>query len=473
MSTSKTQAEKDELLMQFLGMTEERVDPEVASQLLESNEWDLQRAVAILFDGGGVSPASGTGATGMTQFDAEAAAALDADDPMTGGGGAFSTSLFGGAPDAPSAIGRAAPTSGAGGPPGAGPVIIEEDDEDFRRALEESARAAGNPVPATSTTSSSITITSSSTGAGGLDQTTMISSTTTSGDSYIPNASTSLFGGPTLQPLSAGQLGLSSGTSSSSTRRATADVGGGASNSGTSGASTSNADAGPTSFAQSFFSSAPGGGASASGGAEGATQEDADAMMARALQESLNTGGAVHQSEDEQLRRAMALSANEKESLERQLLKEEQDAALAESALMDQMREAQEKSLREEQERERRNAAEAAAKVELEKEKLEARVRGLAAALPPEPEAGNPDRLALMFRLPNGKSVKRAFSKNDKVSHLYDFIDSVLLDAGERETINDYKLTSTFPRMTIDQSDLLLSTTKLENQTALMLQRNS
>ncbi|CAD7977050.1 unnamed protein product, partial [Amoebophrya sp. A25] len=75
--------------------------------------------------------------------------------------------------------------------------------------------------------------------------------------------------------------------------------------------------------------------------------------------------------------------------------------ALAESALVDQQtREAQEKSLKEEQEREQRNAAES--------EKLDTRTRfhGLAAALPSEPEAGTADRLPVMFRVSEGKSVK-------------------------------------------------------------------
>jgi len=51
-----TAEEKDELLMQFLGMTDDKVDPEVAVALLEANNYNLQAAVDQLF---GNSPTSG------------------------------------------------------------------------------------------------------------------------------------------------------------------------------------------------------------------------------------------------------------------------------------------------------------------------------------------------------------------------------------------------------------------------------
>jgi hypothetical protein len=45
-------AEQDEKLMTFLGMTEDRVDVEVAKAMLESVNWDVQQAVNQLFGGG-------------------------------------------------------------------------------------------------------------------------------------------------------------------------------------------------------------------------------------------------------------------------------------------------------------------------------------------------------------------------------------------------------------------------------------
>lgn len=45
--------EKDERLMQFLGMTEDRVDPEVAMNLLQVVGWDVQAAIEQLYGTGG------------------------------------------------------------------------------------------------------------------------------------------------------------------------------------------------------------------------------------------------------------------------------------------------------------------------------------------------------------------------------------------------------------------------------------
>lgn len=53
----------DEKLMMFLGMTEDRVDTEVAKSLLESHNWDVQRAIASLFDDPG-APGAAVAAAG-------------------------------------------------------------------------------------------------------------------------------------------------------------------------------------------------------------------------------------------------------------------------------------------------------------------------------------------------------------------------------------------------------------------------
>lgn len=80
--------DKDALLVQFLTMTEDRVDPEVATSLLDASGWDIQRAVDMVFDSGASSqpppampPAAGPG-TGRGAADADF---FDVDDPRDTG----------------------------------------------------------------------------------------------------------------------------------------------------------------------------------------------------------------------------------------------------------------------------------------------------------------------------------------------------------------------------------------------------
>lgn len=68
--------EKDEKLMQFLSMIDDKVDPEVASALLAASNWDLQMAVSHLYDG----PASGTAARRAPPMDAGMHGMDDDDD---------------------------------------------------------------------------------------------------------------------------------------------------------------------------------------------------------------------------------------------------------------------------------------------------------------------------------------------------------------------------------------------------------
>ncbi|CAD7974270.1 unnamed protein product [Amoebophrya sp. A120] len=88
---------------------------------------------------------------------------------------------------------------------------------------------------------------------------------------------------------------------------------------------------------------------------------------------------------------------------------------------------------------------------------------------------GDPEmnELRLVFKLPpDGRPVKYVFSKSrHKVRHLYDFVDGELLDTGETEIIDNYTLSSGFPKFTIEKSEATLETTKLQNQSAVMVQR--
>ena len=99
------------------------------------------------------------------------------------------------------------------------------------------------------------------------------------------------------------------------------------------------------------------------------------------------------------------------------------------------------------------------------------RVESAVAALPAEPGDGDGDRVALMFRFPNGKSAKRKFSKTNQVRHLYDYVDGKLLEFGDEETLESYTLVSTFPKITIEKSEQMISATKVENQMALVVQK--
>ena len=45
--SSKTQSEKDEALMHFLGMTADRCDIDAATQILEAHNWEVDKAVLL------------------------------------------------------------------------------------------------------------------------------------------------------------------------------------------------------------------------------------------------------------------------------------------------------------------------------------------------------------------------------------------------------------------------------------------
>mmetsp|Transcript_13163 Transcript_13163/g.37897 ORF Transcript_13163/g.37897 Transcript_13163/m.37897 type:complete len:338 (+) Transcript_13163:66-1079(+) len=70
-----THQQKDEACAQFLSMTEDRVDPEVAQNLLEAVGWNVQAAMEQLY-GGPVSPGESRPTTAPTAVPA----ALDADE---------------------------------------------------------------------------------------------------------------------------------------------------------------------------------------------------------------------------------------------------------------------------------------------------------------------------------------------------------------------------------------------------------
>merc|ERR1712051_1042018 len=102
------------------------------------------------------------------------------------------------------------------------------------------------------------------------------------------------------------------------------------------------------------------------------------------------------------LEQALCKMQQEEDQRLRRVLREQQEQELAESILMDQMRE--------QQKREEREAA-AAIQQAAEQSRLEAErkareeLEAKKARLPEEPPSGDPSRLAIMLRLPNGQRL--------------------------------------------------------------------
>jgi hypothetical protein len=203
----------------------------------------------------------------------------------------------------------------------------------------------------------------------------------------------------------------------------------------------------------------------AAAGIGGHGHEDAEdpAMRAQldaaiAASYAAQTGAGMTQNEDEMLAQAMRMSQQEEDNRQRQQLRQQQEAELAESELMDQMRERAEQERRQEdaaleqsrQEEERRNAAELEAK---------------RARVPSEPAAGEPGRVALMFRLPGGQRIQRAFRSSEVVGSLYDFLD---VEHGQEFEQRQYRLVSTMPRKEFTDRGQKLEEAGIQNQFVLM-----
>ncbi|CAD7963122.1 unnamed protein product [Amoebophrya sp. A120] len=449
-----SQEDKDNALMQLLGMTDDKVDPDVASQILESTNYDVQRAVDMLFGGGagGPSPAMPPAAP-----------------------------AFGGAENmrAPAAFGPISPDDDPMRPagqfdqligPGAAGMMDQnmtnpEDDAELQRVLAESAQASflNNIVNQADGVAP--------TGLPSAPPAAASRSSAPKNDMFAASANPNhLPAGATTGPYG-GRSGATPSTNASG--GAYGGTGGG-----------SSASSVQTGGSGDFFPPGADAGAGTNAGATSSSggaaflddrrrqQEEADAAMARALAESMQ-GGQVNLSEEEQMRRAMA--ASDPALMASRDLRAQQDAELQESMLMDRMREQREKAEREEAEALRKSAEEEEARKVAAEQQKQTSVKDRVAALEAIGQIANddPEKLKLVFRLPSGKRVEYVFSKSKhKVHHLYDFVDGKLLEAGDEATIGSYTLASSFPKFMIEKSDDALGTTKLENQSALMLQKN-
>jgi len=174
------------------------------------------------------------------------------------------------------------------------------------------------------------------------------------------------------------------------------------------------------------------------------------------------------QVEEDLLQQALKMSNLEEESRQRAALREQQEQELQESILMDQMRGQEEKRRRvEEEERQAQEALRAAEDERTLREEFEAKQ----ARVPPEPAAGEPGRVDLMIRTPDGKRIRRAFRGEDLVGQVCDYIDvaGVLgesLGAGQA-----YMLVSTMPRREYKDREESLAAAGLQGQCALLIER--
>lgn len=194
-------------------------------------------------------------------------------------------------------------------------------------------------------------------------------------------------------------------------------------------------------------------------------EDDAHLAAAIAASYEAQTIGGRRASEDELLAQALRMSQQEEETRQRQNLRQQQEAELAESILMDQMREQQEKA-RVEQEREMAAAIQAAEQERVEQEqRAKAELEAKRTRLPAEPPAGEPGRLMLMFKLPSG-SLKRAFRSTETVGLLYDYVDTHWEEAVGQK----YKLVSRMPRQEFEDRQKTLADAGIQNQFVLIVE---
>lgn len=201
-------------------------------------------------------------------------------------------------------------------------------------------------------------------------------------------------------------------------------------------------------------------------------QEDADAQLAAAIEASysVQTVAGQEATEEEMMMKALQMSQAEEDSRQRKLLREQQEAELAESMLIDQHREQEQKRQHAAEEEVRKIAEQSRLEEEHLRQEAEQRVaaelQSKRARLPEEPEIGEPGRLQLMIRLPDGKRLKRCFRSSELVSVLYDFVDLQYQElAGQR-----YHIVSNMPRKAYDDQRLTLAESGIQNQFALMVE---
>ncbi|OLQ06451.1 FAS-associated factor 2-B [Symbiodinium microadriaticum] len=204
--------------------------------------------------------------------------------------------------------------------------------------------------------------------------------------------------------------------------------------------------------------------------AEASIEEDREMAAAIEASYAALTEEARYSDEEDMLRRAMEMSRQEEERRQNQVLRENQDAELQESILMDQMREQEEKRRRI-QEEEEQKAMIASQLAESQRQEEETRRRqARAAALPPEPAADEPARVDLQIRVLDGKRVRRRFLASHTLGQVYDFLD---VEGHLGDSPEACVLISTMPRKQYEDRMQTLADAGLQGQCALILETTS
>ena len=86
--------------------------------------------------------------------------------------------------------------------------------------------------------------------------------------------------------------------------------------------------------------------------------------------------------------------------------------------------------------------------------------------IPSEPAAGEPDRLQLMIRFPDGKRLSRAFRSTEEVQVVADFVEA----AGGLAS-GTFRLASAHPRRVFAALTLSLADSGVENQSTLVVEK--
>lgn len=195
-----------------------------------------------------------------------------------------------------------------------------------------------------------------------------------------------------------------------------------------------------------------------------------DPHLAAAVEASYRaqTEHGMVSNEEDMIQEALRISQLEEESRQRAALKEQQEVELQESILMDQMREQEEKRRRLEEEEQRiLEASKAEAEERQRREEQEAK----RARVPPEPAAGEPGRVDLQIRTPEGKRLRRAFRGSDSLGQVYDYIDvEGVLGDGIASQLPSYRLVSTMPRKEYKDRRQTLAEAGLQGQCALLIE---
>jgi hypothetical protein len=134
---------------------------------------------------------------------------------------------------------------------------------------------------------------------------------------------------------------------------------------------------------------------------------------------------------------------------EREMLRQEQDAAYYESLALDQQKEAEQRAVEQQMEEEERlmarRRAEEKARREEEEQALVRRLSQKEASLPPEPNLGD-SVVTILIRLPGGERLSRRFFKSHLISSIYDFV-----DISTKGKLADYNLVRQYPRRVLER----------------------